>query len=98
MAQSEPPPPYHHDLGGAARFRCTPIEPDDPPLSDFDRRVDALRALLRQKGLITTDEQRLAIESLPPEAYDGLTYYEKWLRAIVAVLLARGVIGWEDLA
>lgn len=91
-------PVYHHDLGGNARFRCTPVELDDPPLNDFDKRVDALRVVLREKGLITTDEQRLNIESLPPEQYFGLTYYEKWLKAMTAVLLARGVVNWDEVA
>jgi nitrile hydratase subunit beta len=91
-------PGYQHDLGGNPKYRCTPVEPDNPPLNEFDKRVDALRVVLREKGLITTDEQRLNIESLPEAEYFGLTYYEKWLKAMTAVLLARGVVSWEDVA
>jgi hypothetical protein len=92
------PAPAQHDLGGNPRFRCTPVEPDaDAPPDDFGKRVDALRTVLREKGLLTTDEQRLNIESLPEADYHGLTYYEKWLRAIAAVMLAKGAVTWEDL-
>ena len=92
------PAPAQHDLGGNPRFRCTPVEPEDgAPPDDFGKRVDALRTVLREKGLLTTDEQRLNIESLPEADYHGLTYYEKWLRAIAAVMLAKGAVTWEDL-
>lgn len=92
------PPPAQHDLGGSPRFRCTPVEPgEDAPPDAFGRRVDALRLVLRDKGLLTTDEQRLHIEGLPEADYFGLTYYEKWLRAVTAVMLAKGHVTWEEL-
>ncbi|MFL1463569.1 nitrile hydratase [Roseococcus sp. DSY-14] len=91
--------PLQHDLGGHPRFRCTAVEPaDDAPPSAFDKRVDAVRALLREKGLFTVDEMRLNIERLHETEYFGLTYYEKWLRSVVAVMVAKGVVTWEDLA
>lgn len=92
------PPPTHHDLGGNPKYRCTAVEPENPALNDFDKRVDALRVVLREKGLITTDEQRLKIESLPTEEYFGLSYYEKWLKAMAAVLVSRGIVSWEDVS
>lgn len=95
----EKPDPAQHDLGGSPRFRCTPVEvDDDAPPNDFDKRVDAVRAVLRDKGLFTVDEMRLNIERLHETEYFGLTYYEKWLRSIVAVMVNKGVITWEDLA
>ena len=54
--------------------------------------------VLRERGLITTDEQRLKIESLPEAEYFGLSYYEKWLKAMVAVLVSRGIVTWQDVA
>ncbi|WP_027283741.1 SH3-like domain-containing protein [Rubritepida flocculans] len=93
------PPPALHDLGGNPRFRCTPVEPEeDGPPDAFGKRVDALRAVLREKGLFTTDEMRLHIEELPEEEYFSLTYYEKWLRSIAAAMLQKGHVSWEDLA
>lgn len=93
------PAPSQHDLGGSSRFRCTPVETDDvAPPNDFDKRVDAVRSVLRDKGLFTVDEMRLNIERLHETEYFGLTYYEKWLRSIVAAMVAKGVVTWEDLA
>ncbi len=95
----ETPAPAQHDLGGNARFRCVPVEPEaDSPMGEFDKRVDAVRAVLREKGHLTTDEQRLHIEGLPERDYFGLTYYEKWLRSVSAVALAKGLVTWEDLS
>jgi nitrile hydratase len=86
-----------HDIGGAARFRCTPVEPDEAPPDEFGKRVDALRQLLGQKGLMKVDEMRRCIEALPPEQYFSLGYYEKWLRAISGLMVEKGVIRAEDL-
>jgi nitrile hydratase len=36
--------------------------------------------------LYSTDEFRDAIERIPPQEYLGLTYYERWLRAIETLL------------
>ena len=37
---------------------------DEPKLADFDRRVEAIQALLIDKGLITVDEVRRAVEDM----------------------------------
>lgn len=98
-AQQDPASPAQHDLGGSPRFRCTAVEPDDDaPPNAFDKRVDAVRTVLRDRGLFTVDEMRLNIERLHETEYFGLTYYEKWLRSITAVMVAKGVVTWEDLA
>lgn len=99
LAAPEPPPAAQHDLGGSPRFRCTAVEPeDDAPPNAFDKRVDAVRTVLRDRGLFTVDEMRLNIERLHETEYFGLTYYEKWLRSVTAVMVAKGVVTWEDLA
>ncbi|MBW8270528.1 SH3-like domain-containing protein [Caldovatus aquaticus] len=89
--------PATHDLGGASRFRCTPIDPDDAPPDAFGKRVDAIRQILAQKKLMTVDELRRGIESLPPEEYHALGYYERWLRSIAAIMIEKGVIAAEEL-
>jgi nitrile hydratase len=95
---SDTPDPATHDLGGAARFRCTPVEPDDEaPPDPFGKRVDALRQLLAAKGLMRVDELRRGIEALPEAEYHALGYYERWLRSISANMVAKGVIAAEDL-
>ena len=82
----------HHDLGGVSRYLCAPVDTEPHALSDFDRRVDALRQLLSAKGLMSVDELRRGIEAIPEAEYHALSYYQRWMRSITATLLRRGVL------
>ena len=65
----------------------------------WEKRVDALMVLLnhRDRRLLTVDELRRHIESLGAEAYERMSYYERWIHAITATLLQRGVITVDEL-
>lgn len=89
--------PATHDMGGVSRFFCDTLDTTHHELSDFDREVDALRQILAAKGLMTVDELRRGIEALPEADYLRLSYYQKWLRSIITVLQARGLIEAGDL-
>jgi nitrile hydratase beta subunit-like protein len=84
----------HHDMGGLPAGKVEPTEHDYP---EWERRVDAMVQLLRGGGKITVDELRKNIEALPPEAYDKLSYYEKWISSLTKTLIQRGVITTEEL-
>jgi hypothetical protein len=88
----------YHDMGGLPAEKVEPTEHD---YEDWERRVDALMMLCSGiKGkhrLLTVDELRKNIESLSPEAYDQLAYYEKWITALTQTLIQRGVITTADL-
>ena len=84
----------HHDMGGQPAGKVEPTEHDYP---EWERRVDAMVQLLRGGGRITVDELRKNIEALPPDAYDKLSYYEKWISSLTQTLLQRGLITTEDL-
>lgn len=84
----------HHDMGGLPADKVEPTEHDYP---EWERRIDAMVQLLRGGGKITVDELRKNIEALPPEAYDKLSYYEKWISSLTATLIQRGVITTEEL-
>jgi hypothetical protein len=86
-----------HDLGGASKFMCEPVDIEPHGLTEFDREVDALRGVLGAKGVMTVDELRRAIESIPEADYLRLSYYRKWIRSITANLLTRGVITEAEL-
>lgn len=89
----------HHDLGGHPRFVCTAVDiEDDAPNDAFGKRVDAIRLALGAAGLMTVDEMRRGIESIPEEEYHALTYYERWLRAISGVMVEKGIILAGDLS
>ncbi len=87
----------HHDLGGVSRYACASIDIQPHALTDFDRRVDALRQLLSAKELMTVDELRRGIEAIPEVEYHALSYYQRWMRSITATLLRRGVIDEAEL-
>ena len=66
--------------------------------ADWERRVDAMGVLLGQKRLLSVDQRRRAIETLSPEAYDRLAYYERWVVALGQTLIQRGIITSAELA
>ena len=71
-----------HDIGGQSGFGPVPLQDDGLPFEhDWEARVYALNGVLRARGLYSTDEFRDAIERIPPQEY-----YERWLRAIEALL------------
>lgn len=89
----------HHDLGGLEAGRVKAVEHD---YEQWERRIDAMAVLLwGLKGgrkYFTVDEHRKAIESLPPEAYDSMSYYQKWIVALGQCLLARGLVTTDEIA
>ena len=42
--------------------------------------------------MIRVDELRRAIESLPPGAYETMSYYERWISAIETLLIEKNVL------
>jgi hypothetical protein len=84
----------HHDMGGLPAGKVEPTEHD---YADWERRVDALNMLCRAHGLYTIDELRKNIEALPPNAYDKMAYYEKWVSALAQTLIQRGAITTDEL-
>src|SRR5580693_2416175 len=84
----------HHDMGGLIAGAIEPIEHD---YALWEKRVDAILVLLSSKGVMTVDEMRRNIESLSPDAYDCITYYERWIYAIAQTTIQRGIITVDDL-
>jgi len=85
-----------HDMGGLPAGMVQPVEHDYAP---WEKRVDALMVLLSNKDrrLLTVDELRRNIESLGAEAYERMTYYERWMHAVTQTLIQRGVITIDEL-
>ncbi len=88
----------HHDMGGLPGGRVKRGEHD---YADWERRIDALMVLLSGvksgKRLMTVDELRKNIEALGPEAYDRMSYYERWITSITQTMIQRGVITTDEL-
>ena len=87
-----------HDMGGLPAGKVERTEHD---YAEWERRVDALAVLLwgikGAKKLMTVDELRKNIEALPPDAYEKLSYYERWVKSLTDTLIQRGVISAEEL-
>ena len=50
----------HHDLGGASKFMCEPVDIEPHGLTDFDRQVDEIRPGIEA---ITEAELQAALEA-----------------------------------
>lgn len=87
----------HHDIGGVPKYLCLPVETEPHGLTPFDREVDALRQVLGLKGVMTVDEMRRGIEALPKADYHRLTYYQRWVRSIMATLLRKNYLTEAEL-
>jgi len=91
-------PHSYHDMGGEPAGKLEPTEHD---YEDWERRVDAMCLLLWGiKGgtkRMTVDEHRKNIEALPPEAYQRMSYYERWVWGLAQCLIQRGIVSSEEL-
>lgn len=83
-----------HDMGG---LPAGTVEPAEHDYALWEKRVDALLVLLTKKGLMTVDELRRNIEGLGLDAYDKMSYYERWIYSITQTLIQRGVISIDEL-
>ena len=85
----------HHDMGGQP---AGPVSITEHEYDPWEKRVDAMFSLLVQdKKLIRVDELRRGIEALEPNAYDNLTYYERWIASIANNLVEKGVLDQTEL-
>jgi hypothetical protein len=83
-----------HDLGGSPGG---PIDKSQHEVEDWERLADAVTIVLDKKGLKTTDEHRRAQESLPPQQYEALSYYERWVAATELLLVEKGILTREEI-
>ncbi len=83
-----------HDIGGLEAGKVD-TAPHDPTF--WEKQIDAINAVLAQKGLRRTDENRRYIEMLGDDAYNTLTYYERWTAALARQLIDKGVLTQDEI-
>ena len=85
-----------HDMGGLPAGR---VDMSEHAHALWEKRVDALMVLLAspERRVITVDQLRRGIEQLGTEAYEAMSYYERWMASITNTLLAEGVISSDEL-
>jgi hypothetical protein len=82
-----------HDVGGRGTSGTVPRK--QHAFAPWELRVDAMMQLLTDPSrpggqVMTVDELRRGVESLEPEDYRSLSYYQRWLRSILAIMIERG--------
>lgn len=89
--------PLPHDRGGWPD--AGPIDRTEHPLADWERQMHAIIRVLTspEKRVIRVDEMRRAIESLDPETYEALSYYQRWQQAVEALLIEKGIVTTEEV-
>lgn len=74
---------YINDVGGMHGFGPVDLGGDDEPFhSVWEAQTMMLTLTMVGKGVFTLDEFRHAVESLPPDQYLALPYYERHLAAL----------------
>jgi nitrile hydratase len=84
-----------HDRGG--RSTSDRIDRSEHELADWELHADALVGVLGARGLLNVDELRRGIESMPLDAYERASYYERWLFAMETILTEKGVLADGEL-
>ena len=73
--------------------------PNTAVRDDISQNLDALQQLMSdpRRRFWRADEFRHAVESLSPEEYRRLRYYERWIAAVTRLLVAKGVLTREEI-
>lgn len=83
-----------HDMGGEP---AGPVNRDEHHYALWEKRVDALMVICSSKGHFTVDGLRRALEDMGEEAFETMSYYERWVAAINQNLVETGVYTLEEL-
>ena len=88
-----------HDMGGMHGFGPIDIEVDEPIFHDeWEGRVYGMVTSIREEhDVYGPYGSRHYIENLPPAQYLASSYYEKWMLALEAALVSKGLLTTEEL-
>jgi hypothetical protein len=84
-----------HDRGGWPTNAH--IDRTEHQLADWEVLTDALARALSDVGLVNTEEHRRGIESMPQDAYERASYYERWLFSMETILTGKRVLAPGEL-
>ena len=84
-----------HDMGGTA---AGPVPNDQHDFSLWEKRVDALMIVASSKGHFTVDGLRRVLEDMGEDAFETMTYYERWIASVNQNLIEAGVYSTAELA
>jgi hypothetical protein len=84
-----------HDMGGDPAGR---IDHNQHDFELWEKRVDALMVLCSAAGLMNTDSLRRVLEDMGSEAYEAMTYYERWIASVSQNMVEFGAFTTTELA
>lgn len=84
-----------HDMGGDP---AGPVPTDQHDFSLWEKRVDALMIIGSAKGYFTVDGLRRVLEDMGEDAFEKMTYYERWIVSINQNLIEGGAYTTAELA
>jgi hypothetical protein len=76
-----------------------PVDRSEHTLADWERQMHAMIRVLTspEARVMRVDEMRRAIESVPPETYESLSYYQRWVTAVEALMIEKGIVTKEEM-
>ena len=88
-----------HDMGGMHGFGPIDIEDDEPVFhEEWEGRVYGMVTGIREEhDVYGPYGSRHYIENIPPARYLASSYYEKWMLALEAALVNKGLLTAEEL-
>ena len=84
-----------HDMGGDPAGH---INHDQHDFALWEKRVDALMVLASSVGLMNTDSLRRVLEDMGKEAYETMSYYERWIASVSQNMVEAGAFSTAELA
>jgi len=73
------------------------IDPSSHDFALWEKRVDALMILASGAGHFTVDGLRRVLEDMGEEAFETMSYYERWMASVNQNLIEAGVYSIEEL-
>ena len=83
------------DMGGDS---AGSIDHNQRDFALWKKRVDALMVLCSAAGLMNTDSLRRVLEDMGTEAYETMTYYERWIASVSQNMVEFGAFTTTELA
>jgi nitrile hydratase len=88
-----------HDMGGMHGLGPIELEPNEPLFHEpWEARALALSLAAGAWGRWTLDASRHQRELIPGADYLRMSYYEKWIAGLEALLVKSGLVSAEELA
>jgi len=81
-------------MGGQA---AGPVPRDEHDHALWEKRIDALLVLCGEKGLMSVHGLRRALEDMGEDAFESMSYYERWIAAVNQNLVEAGTYSLQEL-